>query len=143
MSEQPSVSAGVYRGLAVVVRIIMLVAVAAGIMLLARIVLLFFDSLKTVPGYDMIIDITTALIEPLEPLASIEPVKTPYNGIFDIAATGVLLMAMALEVVLQGIHNFLDKQAIRAERPAPVGNQTSPEVGEGARDVREDEPVTK
>lgn len=114
MNEQPSVSGQVYGGLEMIIRVLTFAAIAAGILLLARIIFLFFGSLKTVPGYEQVISLTDSFIGPLK---SIAPVKTPYDGQFDIAATGALLVALVLEFTLQGIQNFLEKQGVRARSP--------------------------
>ena len=111
MSEEPNVSTNIYSGLTTIMRILVFASIAVGILLLARIILLFFGSLKTVPGYEQVTSITDSFIGPLK---SIAPVKTPYEGIFDIAATGALLIALVLEFVFQGIQNYLERQSLQA-----------------------------
>jgi uncharacterized protein YggT (Ycf19 family) len=118
MNEQPSVSGQVYGGLTTILRVLVFATIAVGILLLARIILLFFGSLKTVPGYEQVVTLTESFIGPLK---SIEPVKTPYEGIFDIAATGALLIALVLEFMLQGVQNFLERQQVRSRAPHPAG----------------------
>jgi len=121
MNEQPNVSSQVYGGLAMIIRVLTFAAIAAGILLLARIIFLFFGSLKTVPGYEQVVSLTDSFIGPLKGIA---PVKTPYDGQFDIAATGALLVALVLEFMLQGIQNFLEKQGVRARAPQPQVHQS-------------------
>ncbi len=119
MSAQPNVSGQVYGGLGTVLRVLVFAVIAVGILLLARIIFLFFGSLKTVPGYEQVVTITDSFVGPLK---SIEPVKTPYDGIFDIAATGALLVALVVEFMLQGVQNWLDKQEARNRAPQPAND---------------------
>lgn len=114
MNGQPNVSSQVYGGLTTIVRILVFVFIGIGILLLARIIFLFFGSLKTVPGYEQVMTYSDVFIKPL---GSIESVNTPYDGIFDIAATGGLLIALVLEFVLASVQNFLEKQIVKSRAP--------------------------
>lgn len=115
MSEQTNVSNHVYDGFATVLRLLVLASIAVGIVLLARIIFLFFGTLKTVPGYDLAISITEPIVAPLK---SIQAVKTPYDGQFDIAATGMLIIALVIEFVFQSAQHSLEKQSIKSARAA-------------------------
>ncbi|MDP1809668.1 MAG: hypothetical protein Q8L35_09080 [Actinomycetota bacterium] len=122
MNEESNVSSHIYGGLATIMRLLVVASIAVGILLLARIILLFFESLKTVPGYEQVVAITGSFIGPLK---SVAPVKTPYEGIFDIAATGALLVALVLEFVFQSVQNYLEKQSVRAGTARPAGTSTA------------------
>lgn len=113
MNEEPNVSGQVYGGLTTVMRLLIFASIAAGILLLARIIFLFFGSLKTVPGYEQVVSLTESFIGPLK---SIAPIKTPYDGIFDIAATGALMIALVLEFMFQSVQGFLERQSARARQ---------------------------
>lgn len=117
MNKESNVSSQVYGGLAMIMKVLVFASIAVGILLLLRIIFLFFGSLKTIPGYEQIVAITDSFIGPLK---SIAPVETPYEGRFDIAATVVLILALVLEFVVHGVQNFLERQSIRsgAARPA-------------------------
>lgn len=117
MGEESNVAEQIYGGLVTAARLFILILLVASILLLGRIILLFFGSLKTVPGYEQILAITDYLIGPLD---SIVPIKTPYGGIFDIAAAGVLVTAMLLEYVFQNIRDFFEKQSVRHRAAKPA-----------------------
>jgi len=122
MNEEPNVSSHIYGGLTTIMRLLVFASIAVGILLLARIILVFFGSLKTVPGYDQVVAITDSIIGPLK---SIAPVKTPYEGIFDIAATGALLVALALEFTFQSVQNYFQRQSVRAGTARPADTSTA------------------
>ncbi len=111
MNEQPNVSNQVYGGFATVLRIFVLLTIVVGVVLLVRIIYLFFGTLATAPGYDAIISFTDPLVAPLDML---EPIETPYNGIFDVAGTGILLGVMIVEFILSGFRSSLEKKSAKA-----------------------------
>ncbi len=127
MNEQPNISGQVYGGLSTLVKVLVFGLIILGVLLLARIMFLFFGSLKVVPGYDAVISFTEIFVRPLQ---NIDPVQTPYDGIFDIAATGVLLIVLVLEFMLSGIQGWLTKQHARNNiRPSrPMERIPDPEV---------------
>jgi len=127
MGQQPNMSGQVYGGLSTIVKVLVFGFIILGVLLLVRIMFLFFGSLEAVPGYEQVISFTDAFVAPLD---SIEPVKTPYEGIFDIAATGVLLIALVLEFMLSGIQGWLTKQYARYNiRPSsPMERIPDPEI---------------
>lgn len=117
MNKESNISSQVYGGLAMIMKVLVFASIAVGILLLLRIIFLFFGTLKTIPGYEQIVAITDSFIGPFK---SIAPVETPYEGRFDIAATIALILALVLEFVVHGVQNFLERQSIRsgAARPA-------------------------
>ncbi len=139
MDQQQNVSNQVYGGLATVLRVFVLFSIIVGVVLLVRIIYLFFGSLQTAPGYDIVISLTDPLVAPLDMLESI---KTPYDGKFDVAGTGVLLGVMIVEFILSGFKSSLGKksekaliQSITAKARANDPEANVPEVTE--------EPATK
>jgi len=125
MNEEPNVSNQVYGGLTTIIRLLVFVSIAVGILLLARIIFLFFGSLKTVPGYGQVVTLTDSFIGPLK---SIAPIKTPYDGIFDIAATGALMIALVLEFVLQSVQGYLERQSARARKAPADAPASAPDL---------------
>jgi hypothetical protein len=122
MADKTNIAEQVYSGLGAVVRFLVFISLVAGIVLLARIVLLFFGSLKTVPGFEQVMMITDLFLGSLK---DIDPVRTPYKGIFDLGATGALLVVLLFEYCLQSIKNVLDKQAVRSRQTSPVDASSS------------------
>ncbi|HEB12935.1 MAG TPA: hypothetical protein ENI11_04590 [Actinobacteria bacterium] len=127
MDNQPTVSGQVYGGLSTIIKVLVFGFIILGVLFLARIMFLFFGSLKVVPGYDLVISFTEVFVSPLN---SIEPVKTPYDGIFDIAATGALLIALVIEFVLSGMQGWLTKQQAKHSVPMsrPMERIPDPEI---------------
>ncbi len=111
MDEQSNVSNQVYGGLATVLRVFVLLTIVVGVVLLIRIIYLFFGTLQTAPGYDAIISFTDPLVAPLNMLESID---TPYEGHFDVAGTGVLLGVMIVEFIISGFRSSLTKKSEKA-----------------------------
>ena len=136
MKQQSRVSDQVYGGLALIMRLVVFAAIALGVLLLVRIIYLFFGALKTAPGYEWVVSFT----EPFtKPLAAIEPIKTPYDGIFDIAATGALLGVMLIEFILSGIKNYFQKKAEHlVVTVAPLGDQPLDKEA-----LKQEEPIGK
>ncbi len=124
MDEQPNMSGQVYGGFNTIVRILVLALVVVGILLLLRIIFLFFGTLKTVPGYDFVISTTEYMVAPLN---NIESVNTPYEGIFDIAATGILLITLLVEFIFSGIQGWLSRQQIKHKALVPRPVERTPE----------------
>lgn len=108
VSQQANVSSQVYGGLAGVLRVVVLGAILLGVVLLVRIIYLFFGVLKTAPAYDAILAFTEPMVAPLGALA---PIKTPYDGIFDVAGTAALLAVMVIEFILSSIKSSLAKKS--------------------------------
>jgi uncharacterized protein YggT (Ycf19 family) len=111
MDQEQNVSSQVYDGLAIVLRILEFLAVIVGIVLLVRIIYLFFGALSEAPGYGAIKSVTDPLISPL---SGVTPVDTPSDGVFDIAATGVLLLVMVIEYIISGIRGWLQRKSEKA-----------------------------
>ena len=111
MDQQTNVSNQVYDGFATVLRVFVLLTIVVGVVLLVRIIYLFFGTLQTAPGYDSVISLTDPLVAPLNML---EPIDTPYDGIFDVAGTGVLLGVMIVEFIISGIRSSLAKKSEKA-----------------------------
>lgn len=134
MNEESNVSNQVYSGLGAIVSVLVFASIIVGVLLLARIIFLFFGDLKSVAGYDQVVKTTETFIGPLK---AIEPVKTPYEGVFDIAATGALLGVMLLEFILAGVRDFFRKQSARALQPPPQTPTTvaSTGLGKGEEDL--------
>ncbi len=120
MEQQANVSNSVYSGLAAIFRVLVFAAILLGVLMLVRVIYLFFGVLETAPGYDWVIAFTDTFAAPLD---SFEPIKTPYEGIFDIAGTGALLAIMVVEFILSGIKNYLFRKGDRIiiQVPPPVG----------------------
>lgn len=120
-----------YRGAAAAFRVIVFAVVAVTILIVARIVFLFFGQLKEASGYLFVRDITDSVLWAFEDLGV---VKTPFEGVFDIGATILLLILIFTEFILTGIARFFSRQArheiINPEKPAPqVQVVISPTIG--------------
>lgn len=76
----------------VVMDLLIIVALA----LVARLVVVFFDQLATADIGKAIASLTAPLVLPL----GIEPIETPYGGVFDVNALVTLLGLLAVEWVL-------------------------------------------
>ncbi len=137
MDQQPNVSNQVYSGFATILRIFVLLAIVVGVVLLVRIIYLFFGTLQTAPGYDAVISLTDPLVAPLNML---ERIETPYNGFFDVAGTGVLLGVMIVEFILSGTRNSLAKKSEKAmiQSIAAKARAAEPSAGDET-----EEPVLK
>jgi len=98
-----------YRGVGRAVKVLVSAVVIASIIVLARIVFVFFGQLKTLPGYQFIIDLSGLLTAPFK---SVGTVKTPYSGYFDIGATVLLMLLIFVEFILSGIANFFNRRAL-------------------------------
>jgi uncharacterized protein YggT (Ycf19 family) len=112
MAEEQS-----YMGIVRVIKIFNALIIILGILTLARIVLEFFGQLKTVPGYQFVMNITGIFMPPFKSLGS---VNTPYNGIFDIGATALLLVVLLIEFGLTSLTNSL----VRRSRLAAANKAT-------------------
>lgn len=122
MEQQSTVSDSVYTGLAAIFRVLIMIAIGLGILMLVRIIYLFFGTLKTAPGFDWVISFTDTFAAPLK---DIEPIKTPYEGVFDIAGTGALLGIMVLEFVLAGIKSYFGHKTDRIVIQVPPAPEPS------------------
>ncbi len=135
--QKPDVSNQVYGGFATVLRVFVLLAIVVGVVLLVRIIYLFFGTLQSAPGYDAIILLTDPLVAPLNML---EPINTPYDGRFDVAGTGVLLGVMILEFILSGFRNSLERKSEKAMIQAIAAKTRATESSAGDE---VDEPALK
>jgi hypothetical protein len=111
MERQQDVSSQVYSGLAMALRVLEFVAVIVGVVLLVRIIYLFFGALDVAPGYRAVLSFTDPLTSPLSGVA---PVDTPYDGVFDIAGTGILLLVMVMEFVVSAARGSLQRKSEQA-----------------------------
>jgi len=136
MDQQPNMSNQVYGGFATVLRILVLVSIVIGVTLLIRIIYVFFGSLSTAPGYDAIISLTDPLVAPLSSLDSID---TPYEGVFDVAATGALLGVMVVEFMFSSVRSSLERKSDKALIQSIAAKTRSAEP----ESVEDEEPALK
>lgn len=138
-----------YRGISRAIRVIVFAVVVVSIIVLARIVFVFFGQLKNLPGYQFVIDFSETLMGPFKAVGT---VKTPYEGIFDIGATVLLMLLILGEFILSGIGGYFSRRArsevIMDEKPQMPSVQVvvSPtigsNVGEGLSPTPDSTPVT-
>lgn len=115
MSTENTATKQVSSGVSKALKFIMVVVVAVTILLVVRIVLVFFEQLNQVPGYDMIV----SLSEPIRaPLNSLPRITTPYGTApkgaghyFDVAATVIVLVMLLVEYVLGALAGYFERQA--------------------------------
>lgn len=136
MDQQPNMSNQVYGGFATVLRILVLVSIVIGVTLLIRIIYVFFGSLSTAPGYDAIISLTDPLVAPL---SSLDPIDTPYEGVFDVAATGALLGVMVVEFMFSSVRSSLERKSDKALIQSIAAKTRSAE----SDSVEDEEPALK
>lgn len=121
-----------YRGIARAIRVVIAAVVVLALIVLARIVLIFFGQLKTLPGYQFIVDFSESFMGPFKAVGT---VQTPYDGVFDIGATILLILLIFIEFVLSGIAGFFNRRArheiIKEEKPETPAVQVvvSPTIG--------------
>ena len=108
-----------YRGASAAFRVIIFAVVAVSLLLVARIIFLFFGQLKDVAGFSFVTDVTDSILWPFKDLGEI---KTPYDGIFDVGATILLLVLVFTDFVLTGIAGYFRRQSRREiiNPPKPV-----------------------
>lgn len=109
MEVQLSPKGQTYRGVSKAIKVLVAVVIISSIVVLARIVFVFFGQLKTLPGYQFIIDLSGVMSAPFN---SVGTVKTPYSGVFDIGATVLLMILIFIEFILSGIANFFSRRAL-------------------------------
>ena len=132
MEVQLTAKGQTYQGIARAVKVLVFVTVAVTAFVLARIVFLFFDQLKTLPGYRFVIDFSDSLLGPFK---GIKPVNTPFKGIFDIGAVILLMFLIVGEFILSGIAGFFSRRArheVIKERPLQMPQVqvvVSPNIG--------------
>jgi len=88
----------------------------SGVLIVARLVLLFFRSLKSLPGYQFVINITNLIISPFK-IAKLIP--TPYAGYFDLTAVIVLILLVIVEYGLGIFEGIISRMA----RPSQQGKK--------------------
>lgn len=98
-------------GQALVTAVIVVTALL-GLLILARIILLFFGQLKTVPGYEQVINLTKPFILSVET----GKIETPYDGQFDLSATITLLLIIVLESFLSVFRGVLGRRSSRLKQ---------------------------
>lgn len=115
MSTGNSAGKKISSGASMAVKLVMLAVVAVTILLVVRIVLVFFEQLRQVPGYNLIVDLSEPFRAPLD---SLPRIATPYGTsaegayhYFDVAATVVVLALMFVEYVLAGLAGYFERQA--------------------------------
>lgn len=115
MSTENSVGKKMSSGASKAVKLMMLAVVAVTILLVIRIVLVFFEQLRQVPGYELIVDLSEPIRAPLD---SLPRIATPYGTsaegayhYFDVAATVVVLVLMFVEYVLAGVAGYFERKA--------------------------------
>ena len=109
MELQLSPKGQTYRGVARAIKVIVAAIVIVSIVVLARIVLIFFGQLKTMIGYQFIVDLSGVMTAPF---SSVGTVATPYSGVFDIGATVLLMLLIFFEFILSGIAGFFNRRAL-------------------------------
>jgi len=115
MSTENTATKQVSSGVSKAIKFAMLAVVAVTILLVIRIVLVFFEQLGQVPGYDLIVNLS----EPIRaPLNSLPRIVTPYGtapeGVghyFDVAATVIVLVLLFVEYVLGALAGYFERQA--------------------------------
>ena len=98
-----------YKGASRALKLIAFLFLIATLIILARIVFLFFGQLNTIPGYQFVLDTSEILMPPFKNLGS---VTTPYEGIFDIGATVLLIVIIFIEFAVAAIASFFNRRAI-------------------------------
>ena len=98
-------------GQALVTAVIVVTALL-GLLILARIILLFFGQLKTVPGYEQVLNVSKPFILSLET----GKIETPYDGQFDLPATITLLLIIVLESFLSVFRGVLGRRSSRLQQ---------------------------
>lgn len=79
-----------------IITVVMDLLVVVAIVLTARIVVEFFGQLAARDWAKTVVSLTDILVVP----AGVDPVKTPYGGIFDLNAAGSVLIVLAAEWLL-------------------------------------------
>ncbi len=98
-----------YKGVSTALKLVGFLFLIATLFVLARIIFLFFGQLNTIPGYQFAIDTSEILMPPFKNLGS---VTTPYEGIFDIGATVLLIAIIFIEFIIGAVASFFNRRAI-------------------------------
>ncbi len=109
MAVEYSAKGQTYKGISRALKLVAFLFLIATIIILARIVFLFFGQLNTIPGYQFVLDTSEILMPPFENLGS---VTTPYEGIFDIGATVLLISVIFIEFIIGATASFFNRRAI-------------------------------
>lgn len=123
--EQKTVGGQVYNGFSIIIKLLIAATVGLGLLLLLRIIFLFFGAMKTFPGYRQVIDWTQVFVEPL---ARVGEVKTPYDGAFDIGATILLVLVLVSEFIMSSIQGFVERRARLASQAKLAPAEDEPEL---------------
>lgn len=120
MDAQLTASGHTYQVISKAVKIIVFAVVVITAFVLARIVFLFFEQLKTIPGYQFVIDFSESFMGPFKGIGT---VNTPFKGVFDIGATVLLMLLIVAEFMLNSIAGFFrrlaGRQVIKEKPEAP------------------------
>ena len=87
---------------------IIVITALLGVLILARIVLLFFGQLKTIPLYEVVINTTKPFVFSL---GDADLIKTPYSGQFDLGAAISLLLIVVFESFLSIFRGVLGRRS--------------------------------
>jgi hypothetical protein len=117
MNEEKTVVKQIYSGIAALLHLAVVFLILLGMLLLVRIILLFFGSLSMVPGYKELLKLSDLF---LGPATNIKAIETPYKGVFDLAATIVLIIVLVAEFGLSSLQHFFKRQARLAAKAAAV-----------------------
>lgn len=124
MHEEKAVSKQIYSGIASLLRVGVIFLILVGLLLLSRIIVLFFGSLSVLPGYQELLKISDLF---LGPVTNIKAIETPYKGVFDLAATIVLVIVLIAEFALSSVQHFFQRQAKQTAK-AVAPNVTAPDT---------------
>ena len=109
MAVEYSAKGQTYKGVSRALKLVAFLFLIATLLVLARIIFLFFGQLNTIPGYQFVVDTSEILMPPFKTLGS---VTTPYDGIFDIGATVLLIAIIFIEFALAATASFFNRRAI-------------------------------
>lgn len=128
MNGEKAVVKQIYSGIAALLHLVVVFLILAGLLLLLRIILLFFGSLSVLPGYKELLKLSDFF---LGPATSIKAIETPYKGVFDLAATIVLIIVLVAEFGLSSLQHFFKRQANLAAKAATTikpSDNTNPKL---------------
>ena len=81
------------RALRTIVTVVMNALVVAAVLLTARMVVQFFGSLAAQPWGGALLSITDFMVLPFD----VSSIKTPYGGVFDVAAAVSIVVLLGIE----------------------------------------------
>ena len=125
MTVEYSAKGQTYKGISRALKVVGFLFLIATLFILARIVFLFFGQLNTILGYQFVIDTSEILMPPFESLGS---VTTPYEGIFDIGATVLLIAVIFIEFIIGAMASFFNRRAIDNIIAQPASQLSQPSV---------------